>query len=104
MLRKVCRGKDRIGTRRVRQQERNPQCYETPAWPAFGKDWVVMPTQARTVELELAIYQSGYTVAAIGHLSGIGSERLAKLIAGATPTKQERETLKRLLAHWQPLF
>ena len=48
-----------------------------------------MPTQARTVELELAIYQSGYTVAAIGHLSGIGLERLASLISGAEPTKQD---------------
>ena len=63
-----------------------------------------MPTQARTVELELAIYQSGYTVAAIGHLSGIGRERLARLIAGAAPTRQELETLQHLLAHWQPSF
>jgi len=61
-----------------------------------------MPTQARTVELELAIYQSGYTVAAIGHLSGIGLERLANLIAGAEPTLREREILQRLLAHWLP--
>lgn len=63
-----------------------------------------MPTQARTVELELAIYQSGYTVAAIGHLSGIGLERLANLIDGAEPTLREREILQLLLAHWLPSF
>ena len=77
---------------------------ETARWPAFGNDWVVMPTQARTVELELAIYQSGYTVAAIGHLSGISRERLVALLAGAEPTQQERETLQRLLANWRPGF
>jgi hypothetical protein len=63
-----------------------------------------MPTQARTVELELAIYQSGYTIAAIGHLSGIDLERLVNLITGAEPTEQEREALQRLLAHWLPSF
>jgi len=63
-----------------------------------------MPTQAQTVELELAIYQSGYTVAAIGHLSGISRERLGKLMAGVEPTKEERETLQHLLAHWRPTF
>ena len=73
-------------------------------WPAFGKEGIVMPTQARTVELQLAIYQHGYTVAAIGHLSGISRERLVTLLAGAEPTQQERETLQRLLANWRPGF
>ena len=48
-----------------------------------------MPTQTRTVELQLAIYQHGYTVAAIGHLSGISRERLVTLLAGAEPTQRE---------------
>ena len=63
-----------------------------------------MPSQARTVELEFAIYQAGYTVAAIGHLSGIPRERLMDLLSGAKPTKHERETLQRLLANWRPTF
>ena len=55
-------------------------------------------------ELQLAIYQHGYTVAAVGHLSGISRERLVALLAGAEPTQQERETLQRLLANWRPGF
>ena len=72
-------------------------------WPAFGNERIVMPTQTRTVELQLAIYQHG-TCAAVGHLSGINRERLVTLLAGAEPTQQERETLQRLLANWRPGF
>ena len=53
-------------------------------WPAFGNEGIVMPTQARTVELQLAIYQHGYTVAAVGHLSGISRERLWLCSRGRT--------------------
>ena len=83
---------------------RAPKGQWTAMWPAFGNERIVMPTQARTVELQLAIYQHGYTVAAVGHLSGISRERLVALLAGAEPTQQERETLQRLLANWRPGF
>ena len=60
--------------------------------------------QTRTSDLELAIYRSGYTIAAVGHLSGINRDRLADLMSDAPPSRQERETLQRLLADWRPAF
>ena len=57
---------------------------------------------SRTVaHLEQAVIRSGHTWAEISHLSGLGRERLANVVAGDPLTKDERAALRRVLADWQ---
>jgi hypothetical protein len=57
-----------------------------------------------TARLGSAVMRSGRTTGEIAFLAGLDEARLRHLMGGATPSPQERDSLRDALPDWRPAF